>query len=106
MRSIIFTLTTYNATNQHPIRSQIETDASWELSSSCRAKANKEQSKDGGKELNEGHREIYFDIVYVLYEKEISINGERGSLGIRRCRAAYMPSSTYILSDTNTMKSL
>ena len=77
MRSIIFTLTTYNATNQHPIRSQIETDASWELSSSCRAKANKEQSKDGGKELNEGHREIYFDIVYVLYEKEISINGER-----------------------------
>ena len=96
MRSIIFTLTTYNATNQHPIRSQIETDVSWELSSSCRAKAKKEQSKDGGKELNEGHREIYFDIVYVLYEKEISINGGRGSLGIRRCSAAYMPSSTYI----------
>ena len=57
----------YNATNQLPIRSQSETDASWELSSNCRATANKEQSKDGVKELNEGHREIYFDIVYVFF---------------------------------------
>ena len=41
-----------------------------------------------------------FDIVYALYEEDISINGERGSVDICSCREAYMPSSTYILSDT------
>ena len=75
VRSIIFTLTTDTVndeqTSVYVVKSKLVPH------DSCRAKANKEQSKNGGKEYERrtpGNIWILY-IVNVLYEKEINIQG-------------------------------
>ena len=71
--------------------SQIETVAAWQLSRDSK-QGMMSRWREGIERRTLGIYE--FLILFLVCIKEISNNGERGSLDIRRCKA-YMPTSAY-----------